>query len=113
MPYRKVRPERVETPRGAVYLLHFDAPVGANRPGTVTQHYIGFSRDPVKRHEAHRLKRGSRLARVAMERGIGFVVAALFHNATLAYEYQLKNRGGAAKWCPVCRNRPPIEETLP
>jgi hypothetical protein len=80
---------------GVVYLIHLDQPVGH------AQHYTGWYQDP-RRLEHHRQGTGAKLLAVAAQRGIGWrVVQEIPGDRNL--ERQLKNRGGARKRCPVCK----------
>jgi hypothetical protein len=97
VPYRKLFPERETTPRGTVYLLHFDTPFRHAR------HYIGFSIDVDKRLEDQLRGNGARLVRHALAAGISITLAQEFPNTSIRFELKMKNRGGAAKWCPVCK----------
>lgn len=95
--YRKLFPERDSTPKGTVYLLHFDTPFRHAR------HYIGFSADVDNRLEEQLRGNGAKLVRAAIAAGISIRLAAEFPGKSLRFEIFLKNRGGAAKWCPICK----------
>ena len=83
---------------GTVYLLHFAQPIS---PAHTCQHYLGWALDLDVRMAAHRAGRGSRLTQVALERGIGFVVAQTWPgDRTL--ERRLKDRKEAPRMCPLC-----------
>jgi hypothetical protein len=88
---------------GTVYLLHFLRPIGdlANPRGQA-QHYLGWSRAPERRVNAHREGRGAAIVREVNRLGIGFLVAATWPG-TRADERRLKNRKNAPRLCPVCR----------
>lgn len=82
----------------AVYLLHFDQPLGHAR------HYSGYSRqrDCQQRLERHAAGIGARLLKVALERGISWQVAKIWPEGDRAFERSLKARGQTAI-CPLCR----------
>ena len=86
----------------AVYLLHFTHPIS---PDHTCQHYIGWAPDWAARVAEHRAGgiTAARLCQVAKERGIDFVVARVWPDGDRQLERQLKNRHGAARFCPVCR----------
>lgn len=97
MSYRPLLPDRKDTPRGTVYLLHFDPPFKHAR------RYIGFTTNPDQRFEDHLRGTGANLVRHALAAGCAVQLAAMYPNVTVRFEIKLKNRGGATKWCPVCR----------
>jgi len=99
MPYRPVLPARKTTPKGTVYLLHFD------KPYKHAQHYIGFTEDFRSRMAAHQNGNGSRLVAVAKAAGCVVSVALTMEDVDLTVEYRMKNRGGARRWCPMCRKK--------
>jgi len=88
----------------AVYLLHFAQPIS---PRHTCQHYIGWAEFWPDRIAIQRAGNGdaARLCQVAKERGIDFVVARIWPDGNRALERQLKNRHGAARFCPVCRGQ--------
>jgi predicted GIY-YIG superfamily endonuclease len=85
------------SPRGTVYLLHFE------RPYKHARHYLGFAEDLERRLELHRAGRGARLMEVVVAAGIGFELVRTWEgDRTL--ERLLKNRHNApARLCPLCR----------
>lgn len=97
MPYRKPNPVPA-TEVGTVYVLHFDRPFGHAR------HYVGWAADAEARIAAHRSGCGGRLTHHAVRAGITLEVAALHPGVTRDFERRLKNRGGAARICPICRS---------
>lgn len=84
----------------AVYLLHFDEPLGH------TRHYSGFAKeaDCKKRLQRHADGNGARLLQVAIERGITWQVAKIWPEADRAFERKLKARGQSTI-CPLCVER--------
>ncbi len=86
----------------AVYLLHFSRPIS---PDHTCQHYIGWAESWPDRVATHRIggDDAARLCQVAKERGIDFVVARIWPDGDRQLERRLKNRHGAARFCPVCR----------
>jgi cytochrome P450 len=102
-------------PTGWTYLLHFvDPATGAYQPyrgkgpgGAIAGHYWGWCADLVRRiNREHRNPRWTgpgRLVQVALAAGLGFQVAYLEYPATRGRERRLKNQGGAARRCPICR----------
>jgi predicted GIY-YIG superfamily endonuclease len=93
-------------PSGTVYLLHFSAPYRH------AAHYTGFATDLEARLAAHRAGRGARLVEVITDAGLSFTVARTWPG-TRALERQLKRRGGARRWCPVCTPRLARQLALP
>jgi hypothetical protein len=88
---------------GVIYLLHFDRPIGdlANPRGYAC-HYTGWTLDLPARLVDHAAGRGARLMQVVGELGIGWQLARIW-TGTRARERSLKQSGGAARRCPVCR----------
>lgn len=82
-----------------VYLLHFDRRISDRHS---CQHYVGFADDVDARLALHRAGQGARLTQVAVERGIGFVVARVWPGGTRALERQIKRRKHAPDLCPLC-----------
>jgi predicted GIY-YIG superfamily endonuclease len=102
MPYRKLWPSRPSTPHGTVYVLHFD------QPFKHANHYIGFTTRTVEdRLVEHIIGDGSKFLAKVVAAGITFRLAVVFPNVDLRYEYQLKNRGGAKRVCPICQEKSP------
>ena len=102
-------------PLGWVYLLCFrDPDSGEHRPlvgngpgGQYAGHYWGWTTDLVRRIEReHRNPNWSgpgRLVQVALAAGLTFELAWVEYPATPGREHRLKNQGGAARRCPLCR----------
>jgi hypothetical protein len=88
---------------GLIYLVHFDRPIGdlAN-PRGYASHYTGWTLDLPGRLVDHAEGRGARLMEVICEAGIGWQLARLWVG-TRTRERSLKQSGGAARRCPVCR----------
>lgn len=101
--FRPLLPDRPSSLRGAVYLLHFDRAFGHAR------HYIGFSTDPDERFQHHLLGRGANLVKHALAAGVSIELAQLWENKTVRYEIELKNRGSAIRWCPVCKRERAVD----
>ena len=84
---------------GFVYILHFDKPYKHAR------HYIGYAEESVEdRIETHKKGQGARLMEVIVKAGIGFTVAKVYSDVDRHFERRLKNKGGAARNCPLCIN---------
>ena len=81
---------------GTVYLIHFD------RPYRHARHYTGWTRDLVARLSEHAAGHGARLMAVITEAGISWQLARTW-SAGRAFERRLKNRHGASRYCPICR----------
>lgn len=92
--------------RGTVYLLHFDRPISDKH---TTQHYIGWAKHLPSRALAHMRGQGARLTQVAVERGIGFVIAQTW-SGDRNFERQLKNRKNAPRFCPICKAHHTLEQ---
>lgn len=84
-----------------LYIFHFDEKVAH------AQHYIGITKDPVRREKEHCSGQGSPLIKAFMKAKISytFEVVGDFPNYSEAKEAERKkkNRGGASKWCPICK----------
>ena len=83
--------------RGTVYLLHFD------QRYQHAGHYTGWAEHLDQRLAQHQRGTGARLVEVITQAGIGFRVARLWPAASRARERSLKNSGGAARRCPICK----------
>jgi predicted GIY-YIG superfamily endonuclease len=81
--------------RNTIYLLHF------SKPYRHAKHYIGFTKDLPARLEAHASGKGARLLEVITEAGLTFQLARTW-KGTRKTERRIKNRGGAARICPLC-----------
>jgi hypothetical protein len=82
-----------------VYLIHF------TKPFRHAQHYIGVTKrnDVIERLLEHRTGRGARICKHAVANGAELRIARVWRGVPRYYEIKLKNRGGAKKWCPVCK----------
>lgn len=102
---RSTRPDAYATV-GTAYLLHFDRPIGNPRnPLGAAMHYTGWAEDPDARIERHAAGHSDAkiMAYVVGVAGIGFRVAKVWTCVDRYFERRLKNRGGAARYCPICR----------
>ena len=85
-----------------VYLLHFDPPFQHAR------HYIGYTkigiRNRMERHLCGGTARGSKLVYHVVNAGHHITLAAIWPGEGRTFERQLKNRGGAARICPICKD---------
>lgn len=81
---------------GVVHLLHFDRPYGH------AQHYWGWASRLEARLAHHANGTGGRLPGVARANGIGWEVALVIPGDRNT-ERQMKNRGGARRSCPICK----------
>jgi hypothetical protein len=88
-------------PVGTCYLLHFD------QRYEHAGHYTGFAEGSglLKRLGEHQGGRGARLLAVITQAGIGFRLARTWPGVTRARERQLKNQGGASRYCPICQDQ--------
>lgn len=88
---------------GYVYLLHFDAPVCATH-NKRARHYLGYAADVSAREAEHRTAgaRAVGITRAAAERGVTFVVARVWSNATKRLENQLRRLHHSPQLCPIC-----------
>ena len=96
-------PEYPDIPKstiGTCYLLHFSQPYGHAR------HYLGWSQRGglFRRLAQHEAGNGaaSPLIRALLKAGGHFVLARTWEGDRYL-ERRLKNRGGAAKLCPICK----------
>lgn len=91
-----------------MYLLHLHEPYvpypGAP-PGSCAQHYTGFApggpRNLHRRLRQHGTRQGSPLLLAARNAGIDWELARLWPG-TRTRERQLKRRGSARRYCPMC-----------
>jgi hypothetical protein len=102
-------------PLGWVYLLCFrDPTTGQHRPlrgngsrGQYAGHYWGWTDDLIRRitreHANPNWTGPGRLVQVAQAAGLTFELAWVEYPATRGRERRLKNQGGAARRCPICR----------
>ncbi len=102
-------------PPGFVYLLCFRDPAsGEHQPlrgngcrGQYAGHYWGWTEDLVRRvareHRNPKWAGPGRLVQVALAAGLTFELAYVEYPATRGRERRLKNQGGAARRCPLCR----------
>jgi hypothetical protein len=91
---------------GVVYLLHFDQPIGntASRTG-YAQHYTGWAADLMARLDAHRSHSDVKIMQAVRAAGVGWALARTWQGSRNR-ERQIKNQGGASRYCPVCKGRP-------
>ncbi len=83
---------------GTVYLLHFERAFGHAR------HYCGWtSLSLEQRLKRHNTSQGARLLLAVRRAGIKYTVAQVWENQDRNFERKLKNRGGLARVCPLCR----------
>jgi predicted GIY-YIG superfamily endonuclease len=85
-------------PVGTAYLFHFD------QRYEHAGHYTGWATDLDRRLPEHFSGRGARLLEVITQAGIGFRLARTWPGVTRARERQLKNQGGASRYCPICQD---------
>lgn len=88
--------DSILTPVKFIYLLHFDEPISH------AQHYAGITTDLAQRFEAHFNGTGSVLTAEFADRGIGFVVARIWRDATIVDERSIKNQKNGPRFCPYC-----------
>jgi hypothetical protein len=85
-----------------VYLIHLDKPF---RMGSFTfRHYIGYARagNLAARMIAHRTgSKGSKFLRAARRAGCTWHLARVWEG-DIRRERQIKNQGGASRFCPSC-----------
>lgn len=86
---------------GILYLIHF------HKPYHHAQHYIGWTQNGLReRIECHRSGQGARLLQVVNDAGIKWEVVRTW-KAERGRERQLKARGHAPHYCPICMNGKP------
>ncbi|CAN5492750.1 hypothetical protein BH10CHL1_BH10CHL1_50120 [soil metagenome] len=86
-----------------VYLLHFSPRY--KHAG----HYIGFADHLPARIAEQFAGKGANLVQVALRNGCILTLACTWANKDRKFERSLKNRGGAARICPICRCELPSE----
>lgn len=84
-----------------IYILHIDPPLKHAR------HYVGWTKDDdvtrrVSEHLNQSGRRPSKLIGAALRAGRTVTLAGTLEGDR-DFERQLKNRGGAASYCPVCK----------
>lgn len=81
-----------------IYILHIDPPLAHAR------HYVGWTKDAdvTRRVNEHLKQTGSKLIAAALAAGRKITLAGTIEGDR-ALERQLKNRGSAASYCPLCR----------
>ncbi len=89
---------RKGAPRGIIYVLHF------SEPYRHAKHYTGWTTDLPARLAQHAAGTGARLMEVITDAGISWTLAGTWEG-TRALERQKKRRGGAARYCPICREQ--------
>lgn len=81
---------------GLVYLLHFDKPYKHAR------HYWGWAQKVEARNSHHKDGTGANLMAYVAAAGISWEVAMVIPGDKYK-ERQMKNRGGARRLCPICK----------
>jgi hypothetical protein len=84
-----------------IYILHIDPPLAHAR------HYVGWTKDAdvsrrVSEHLEQAGRRPSKLVGAALRAGRTVTLAGTLEGDRL-FERRLKARGGASKYCPLCR----------
>lgn len=83
---------------GETYLLCFDRPLKHAR------HYLGWAVDAIARDDEHEKPWDRvRILAACKRAGIGWALVRTWPQTTRAFERRLKNRGGAAGLCPLCK----------
>ncbi len=82
--------------QGTVYLLHLDQPLVHAR------HYCGWAANLEARLAHHEDGTGANMLAVAKERGITWRLARTWPGDKNR-ERQIKNQGGASRFCPICK----------
>lgn len=85
-----------------VYLCHFVDRVNPDRPA---RHYLGFTQNVAKRERDHKCgvrHYGAALTFAAFERGVSFVIARVWANATKRDEKLLRDLHNNPRLCPLC-----------
>lgn len=85
-----------------VYLIHFAEPYEHAR------HYVGWTQNLPWRLGHHRAGTGSRLMAAVSKAGIDWAVVRTWPGASRSFERRIKAKA-AARWCPVCSDRPRVE----
>jgi predicted GIY-YIG superfamily endonuclease len=78
------------------YLICLERPLGG--PKHFAAHYLGRSKDPLKRLETHRAGLGARMLAAANERGIAYDIVRTWDGDV---EKALKAHHRAYSFCPV------------
>lgn len=89
----------IVTPVFAIYLLHFDEPVGGK------QHYLGICKAQ-RLHERmleHSCGNGANLTRRVAESGIPFTITATWATSEPRMERKLKRGGHMSRFCAICQ----------
>src|SRR5262245_11224638 len=80
-----------------VYLFHFTPRY--KHAG----HYTGYADDLPTRITEQLAGRGAHLVRIALQNGCTLHLAKIWQGKDRKFERKLKNRGSAARYCPICR----------
>jgi len=91
---------------GVVYLIHFEKPLAHS------SHYIGWASNLEGRLWHHHNGTGARILAAANENGIKWHVVEVWPNEDRYFERQLKNRKGASRFCPVCREEVTLKTAI-
>lgn len=90
----------MSSPRGIVYLIHFD------RPYHHARHYVGFTSDPDRRFNEHENgNMSSPLLKTATAAGIKWEVVRTWSDKTREFERSIKTMKNTPKYCPECSGR--------
>ncbi len=87
--------------KGYVYIIHLARPLA----GSVSRHYVGFSKHVEKRLFHHRNSTGSNFLREANRQGIAYCLVVIF-KGTKKDERRLKDCKNTARYCPCCNGKP-------
>ena len=87
--------------KGFIYIIHLAKPLA----GSLSRHYVGFSKQVEKRLFHHRKGTGSNFLREANRQGIAYCLVVIFAG-TKRDERRLKNTHNTAKYCPCCNGKP-------
>ena len=91
-----------DSTKGYVYIIHLARPLA----GSLSRHYVGFSKYPDKRLWHHRHNTGAKYLREANRQGIPYAMVML-QTGTKRDERRLKNTHNTAKYCPCCNTNSP------
>lgn len=91
----------IDRPKFAIYLLHFDRPIGRS------QHYVGITKADrlPERLKEHSRRQGASLTSRALAAGAEISVARVYWTDDPREERRIKRAGHLSARCPLCSDQ--------